>query len=303
MDITRGNINAVFTSFATRYQSAYGEASTWFERVSTTVPSGSRSTKQIWLSLLPRMREWVGERIAHNLSANEYELKNKDYELTVEVERNDIMDDQLGVYAPIVDHIGRSAKKHPDDLMVDLFRNGNAAASVTYDGKPFFATDHPVSMSDATAQANYGTSTALNATNYAAKRAAMMTYKGEDGRPLGIVPNLLVVPPQLEATARTILNADMVSDGAGAGISNVHRGSADLLVIPELSVDATAWYLLDTSKVIKPFVFQQRMQPNFVKKTEVTDDNVFYLKKFIMGVDSRDVGGYGLWFTASKWVG
>lgn len=304
MDITRQNLNAIFTSYATRYQDAYKAAVAFYLKLAMEMPSGSRSTKQLWLALIPKMREWVGERVAHNLSTYDYELTNNDYELTVEVERNDILDDQIGIYTPVVDMIGQQAKKHPDDLMVDLLRNGNSATlAKTYDGKAFFATDHPVSKSDSTAQANYGTGTALTAANYSAKRAVMMQYKGEDGRPLGIMPNLLVVPPQLEGTGRTILNAEMVADGAGAGITNIWRNSAELLVIPELGVDATTWYLCDTTRPIKPFVFQKRQDPRFAKKTELTDDNVFFLKKFVMGIDSRDVGGYGCWFLASKWVG
>jgi phage major head subunit gpT-like protein len=303
MDITRANLNAAFTGFSTRYQAAYLAAQAWYLKLAMELPSGTRSTKQFWLAMIPKMREWLGERVAQNVANYNYELINKDYELTVEVDRNDIMDDQLGIYTPIVDMIGIQAKKHPDDVTVDLLRNGNSATlATTFDGKAFFATDHPISKSDSTSQANYGTSTALNATNYAAKRAVMMGYKGEDGRPFGVMPNLLVVPPQLEGAARTILNAEMVGD-SGAGITNVWRNSAELLVVPELAVDATTWYLLDVSRPIKPLIFQRRMAPQFVKKTEITDDNVFFGKKFIMGVDSRDVGGYGTWFLASKWVG
>ena len=44
------------------------------------------------------MREWIGDREIQNLSASDYTIKNKDYELTVGVDRNDIEDDTLGIY-------------------------------------------------------------------------------------------------------------------------------------------------------------------------------------------------------------
>lgn len=56
------------------------------------VPSVSREENYKWLGQIPRMREWVGEREIQNLSASDYTIKNKDFELTIAVPRNDIED-------------------------------------------------------------------------------------------------------------------------------------------------------------------------------------------------------------------
>ena len=53
-------------------------------------------------------------------------------------------------------------------------------------------------------QLAYASKETLNSTNYAGARAAMMSVKNADGRPLGLKPNLLLVPPSLEAEAREI---------------------------------------------------------------------------------------------------
>lgn len=57
----------------------------------------------------------------------------------------------------------------------------------------------------------------------------------------------------------------------------------------------TAWYLLDTSRIIKPFILQKRRDYAFVSKTAMTDDNVFEGNAFVYGVDGRLNVGYGLW--------
>lgn len=57
----------------------------------------------------------------------------------------------------------------------------------------------------------------------------------------------------------------------------------------------SAWYLLDTSKVLKPIILQMRKDYQFVSKTNVTDDNVFDRKEYVYGVDGRLNVGYGLW--------
>lgn len=57
----------------------------------------------------------------------------------------------------------------------------------------------------------------------------------------------------------------------------------------------TAWYLLDTSRALKPVIFQNRKAPNFVAKTGETDDNVFDRNEYVYGVDSRCNVGFGFW--------
>lgn len=69
----------------------------------------------------------------------------------------------------------------------------------------------------------------LTPTNYALARSAMMGFKDDEEKPLGIVPNLLVVPPTLEAEAREVLFANEIS-----GTSNIWKDTAKLIVTPYL---------------------------------------------------------------------
>lgn len=55
------------------------------------------------------------------------------------------------------------------------------------------------------------------------------------------------------------------------------------------------WYLLDTTKVLKPFIVQKRREYAFVAKTNLTDENVFNKNEFVFGVDGRLNVGFGLW--------
>ncbi len=55
------------------------------------------------------------------------------------------------------------------------------------------------------------------------------------------------------------------------------------------------WYLLDMSKVLKPFILQMRREYAFVAKTSLTDDSVFDKNEYIFGVDGRLNVGFGLW--------
>lgn len=80
-------------------------------------------------------------------------------------------------------------------------------------------------------QLAYASKQALDEDSYAAARAAMSSFKGDNGRPLGVMPNILVVPPSLELAARKVV----VSTTLDAGASNPWAGSAELIVSPYLA--------------------------------------------------------------------
>jgi len=80
-------------------------------------------------------------------------------------------------------------------------------------------------------QLAYGSKAPLNEANYAAARAAMMGFRSDEGRILGVKPMLLIVPPSLEDAALRVVNTTF-ADGGG---SNPWHQTAELLVTPYLA--------------------------------------------------------------------
>ena len=78
-------------------------------------------------------------------------------------------------------------------------------------------------------QLAHASNKALTAENLKAVITAMETQTGDQGRPLGISPNILVVPKQLRFTAKALLEAQLVAEG-GVQVSNPLVGALDLLV-------------------------------------------------------------------------
>ena len=107
---------------------------------------------------------------------------------------------------------------------------------------------------------------------------------------------------------RVILHADFIAPQNFAGApqvgtnQNILKGTADLLVIPELAGRPKDWYLLDTSRAVKPFIFQLRQAPQFVQFNDPKAESVFRRRKFVYGVDARGNVGFSLWFLAAKSV-
>ena len=60
----------------------------------------------------------------------------------------------------------------------------------------------------------------------------------------------------------------------------------------------TPWYLLDTSRVIKPVIFQERTKPELTTMTKADDEAVFMSDTYRYGVRYRCNAGFGFWQTA-----
>ncbi|QEA14271.1 Mu-like prophage major head subunit gpT family protein [Comamonas flocculans] len=216
MQINHSNLAILNQAFSGAFRGALAQAAPMWSQAATLVPSTTAETKYAWLGQITRFREWIGERQIQNLVLHDYAIKNKTFENTVAVGREEIEDDQYGVYTPVIQQLGQDAALHPDELVFGLLNAG--FSTPCYDGQYFFDTDHPV------------------------------------GAP-----------------------------GAQASVSNFQGGAG------------TAWFLLDTSKVIKPVLYQKRRDYAFTAKTSLTDENVFSRNEFIWGADGRGNAGLGLW--------
>lgn len=296
MLVNAANLDALRAGFKTAFQGGLGQASSQYERVATVVPATTKEQKYGWLGKVPNVREWIGARAVQNLSQSDYAIKEKPWELTIGVDRDDIETDNLGTYKPLFEEMGLSTGAKWDDLVFGILKAG--FTTECYDGQYFFDTDHPVLDEDGTEisvsnhgggagtpwyllnttraikpiilqrrrefefvsktkpdddhvfmnkeflygadargnvgfgfwQMAFGSKQPLNADNYAAARTAIMSMKGDYGRPLGIVPNLLVVPPALEGAANKLMKNEQID-----GSDNEWKGTAEVLVVPWLA--------------------------------------------------------------------
>jgi len=272
----------------TLFFKAYEEAPAAFERVVTVVPSTTQTENYGWLGSLPAMREWVDERVPRGLLSHDFTIVNKDWEVTIAVDRNVIEDDQYGQLKARIQAMAEEAKRHLDQLVFELVAGG--FANKCYDGKFFFAANHSEGKSGT--QSNKGTA-ALSATSYAAARAAMMSFKDDQGKVMGVVPDTLVVPPALEETARQILNSDYYPVQDYAHIGNPWKGSAELVIAPYLA-DAGDWFLLCTSRAVRPVILQMRREVSF-NALEADSEAGFLRRRYLYGADARYNVGYGPW--------
>lgn len=289
MLVNASSLSAVFLNLKTDFNRAFDAAPSVWQQIAMRAPSGSAQNDYKWLSDFPKMRKWIGDKVIKSLEGFSYTLVNEDWEVTIEVDRNHIEDDTLGIYAPQAQMAGFAAKQFPDELVFGLVNFTGKG----FDGKTFFATDHKVAGANVSNKGTAALSVATQAAaiaSYGAGRTAMMKFKNDEGQPLNVMPNILLVPPALGDVANALVTSDRLDDGK----TNLYKGTATVVVAPWLTVD-TEWYLLDTKKPVKPFIYQERKAPVFVQQDDPQTDAVFMRKKFKYGAEARAAAGYGFW--------
>ena len=221
--VTPALLTALFTGFKTEFEQGKSEAEPQFNKIASVIKSTSASNTYGWLGKFPSLAKWIGDRNIQSMKSQAYTITNDDYESTVGVDRNDIEDDNLGVYSPIFKEMGNAAAIHPDEMIFPLLAAG--FTTLCYDGQNYFDEEHPV------------------------------------------YPN---------------------ADGTGTAVSTANMAA-------DVDYTGDAWYVLDTSKALKPLIFQERKKPNLLAMTKMDDEAVFTRKEYRYGVDCRDAAGFGFW--------
>lgn len=299
--ITSDFLSGMFTNFRVIWENAFLAASQGlqYERFATVVPSDTDSETYAWLGTVPKMREWTDTRALNSLANYSYTLRNKHFEVTIEVDRDTYEDDKYGMIRPRIAQLGQEAARYPAELVSTVLAAGGSNPG--YDGANFFSASHSEESSGTQANTIAGTGVTLAAirADFISARTAMRRFKDGKGRVMGLSPDLVVIPAELEDVFQQLMNTTIIALGSGTQQSNVLQGAADVVVDPYLT-DANDWYVMHTRNEIKPLIFQRRKPPEFVGIDKPDDHHVFMQRKFLYGVDARFNVGYGLWQMAVR---
>ena len=116
MIINHANLAILNQAYNAAFQSGLTTAAPMWNQLAMLVPSTTSTEKYAWLGSITKFREWLGERTYQNLKQSDYSIKNKTWENTVSVNRDEIEDDQYGVYKPVIQQLGQDAATHPTNL-------------------------------------------------------------------------------------------------------------------------------------------------------------------------------------------
>lgn len=283
--VTSDFLAATYQGLRALYGETFEATTPEWNKVAMESKSDTETEDYSWIAEVPGMKEWVDERTLEALKQFSFSIKNKDWESTISVDRNTMEDNKLGQIKPRIQDMAMAAKMHPDELVFALLAAG--FATNCYDGQYFFDVDHPLENG---VQSNKITD-ALGATGLQNALTVGRRLKGYTGRPLNIVFDTLVVPPELEIPGRKLLFADRND----AGATNIMKGVLENLLVSPYLTDINNWFILCTKRPLKPVILQMRKRPDFLALDRPDDYNAFMKKQFMYGVDARYNVGFGLY--------
>lgn len=183
-----------------------------------------------------------GEIKHGTLSEITYTNKADTYARMLAITRQDIINDDLGALTSVPRKLGAGAMKKLNDIFWAEYLGAVAAN--------FFAAGN----------SNINTGVANMTTGgLSATEVIFMNQTNPDGTPLGIMPEILLVPTALKSAAYTLMNSEKLIDGtatATQGDANVFRGRFRVESSPYISNSAytgntsVGWWLLADPSVL-----------------------------------------------------
>jgi phage major head subunit gpT-like protein len=274
------------------------------DKIATVINTTMPVQKYAWLGAVPPMREFLDERKPSGMSAYTVTIEDKTFESTIAVDRKAIEDDQLDLIKLRIRDLAFRVSAHRQQIVVESLAGGFSGTG--YDGQSLFSTAHPTI--GASTYSNKSTA-ALSAASLADAVSAMMTVPDDQGIPMGVVPDTLVVGPKLQWAAIELVDSPVViykgnaADNApSTPYKNAFQGRLNLVVSPFLTgTYDDYWFLLDTKRPIKSVILQQRsdVPVEFSALDSASGaESAFMRDRFYYGVRARYNVGYGLWQTA-----
>lgn len=174
-----------------------------------------------------------GEIKHGTLGETAYSNKADTYARMLSITRQDIINDDMGALTSVPRRLGRGAGLKLNDIFWSKFLNNSA----------FFTTARK-NVNEGVANMTVGGLTATE--------TIFMDQVDPDGKPLGIMPALLVVPTPLKVSANTLMRSERLITGENAtlGEANPYAGRFQVESSPYLSNasytgnSSIAWYML-----------------------------------------------------------
>jgi len=176
-----------------------------------------------------------GELKHGTLGEEKYTNKADTYGLMLTIDRRDIINDDLGAITTVPRKLGRGSGLKINDVFWATFLNN--AAFFTVGNKNYLV----------------GADTALSVDGLTKAEVAFLDQTDGDGKPIGVMPQVLLVPTALSAMATMLFKSLEIRDNTGNKTyttANPHQGKFRVEVSRYLSngqydgSSSKAWYLL-----------------------------------------------------------
>lgn len=232
----------------------------WYPRLMLVQSTGSAIEYIEWMLETARIGS-TGPKGANmgydGLVAISQTLTHDFYGNGLKLYRSDIEDNKIPRAPKWATDTGSACAYWPQRLLVEAMQGGkltvlNGKQNTAYDGKAFFAVDHPINPYDDSlgTYSNQHVGTPFTVENLARVCAYIASIQHPGGAPMGALPTITVFPENFRLRSNQALNADVYTDVLntlqGAAASNTIKtayGFEPPILAAELMNEPTVWYV------------------------------------------------------------
>jgi hypothetical protein len=207
-----------------------------------------------------------------------------EYPVELVIEKRLIQNDQYGRINDMIQRAGLSAGIKQEIDAAGLLNNAFSASYTWSDGVALCSASHPKAKKNSSGTYSNRGTTALSKQAVSDTRVAMMRFKDDKGNELGLMPNELWVPPELEDTAIEIAGSQLDPTSANNAV-NPQAGRFRVIPWARLS-DTTNWFVADSVWRQQVAKWYNRQGLEIMTTRETTTEIVYELKLYYsFGVD------------------
>jgi len=270
------------------FMEAVGTHTPIYTNVVDTVSSLTDRQEYAWQGAVPQFRRWLGERRIEGLRNETFTVENYIYELSLGVKRTHLDDDQTGSIRERIGQMGFRAAEHNDVLLGQILGSASGSAFLSYDGFPFFSSNHQRGSSGSQDNDLFGegSTTADMKSHIENGIQQLRSFLDDQGFPINQSAwrPLVMVPPQLEFRAKEAIRAQQIESG-----SNILSGEGvDFIVNPYLQFSNEFFVIATGAGVNAPFIYQTRDNFEFESLDSPTSDHVVKNDEYLFLARKRD---------------
>jgi len=262
---------------------AAADARTGWRQVVVELPSGNKSgSRSTWYGSPPKMRDVTdGPLNVEDAYLNTYSFDFKTFKAALRMKRTWIEDDDLGLIPPLVAGLAQEAARFPGEHALEAL----SVNPLAFDGTALIADSRSIGKSG-TIDNNIGASasdvadptvaevrTALNDV-----RAAMTSFKDDQGRVMGLAPNMHIIPQTYSDAFFAALSGNQTS-GIGDQVlpqsdNNLYTVNGHTFFVNHLTTDTDAFYSLRIDGTQGPLGWSTRVPASLEEIGDSSDSYV-----------------------------
>ena len=156
-----------------------------------------------------------------------------------------VEDDQYNIIKSKPAQLARAARRTTEYSAANVFNRAFSTSYVGGDAVPLCSTIHPRSDGGSTQSNASSTGMTLTESNLETARIAFREQLDDKGMRIQVMPNTILVPINLEKTAKIITGSNLRS-GTADNDTNIYQGMFKIISWEYLTLNDTMWFLLDT---------------------------------------------------------